>query len=196
MQSCVRCFDIIICQLLMVWKSQVWCQIREVRPVVSFGLYMASPVFIPPTWSISWSICQRGFPSADQQAGNKLCSNQTHMQIVFHNALIWSKWISNKPATSSEVAGLLDSFSWLCPSLDTLFVCFLHQWTSWVLASSAEVTLLLNLENHINTCVLCINCSPKATVNTLEVSVANLPSFKQNLMQACCSFGCNIFWVC
>jgi hypothetical protein len=65
--------------------------------------------------------------------------------------------------TDSAVADLLDSFGGLSPSLDTLFVCFLHQWTSWVLVSSAEVTLLLNLETHINTCVLCINCSPKAT---------------------------------
>jgi len=91
--------------------------------------------------------------------------------------------------SDSEVADLLDSFWGLFPSLDTLFVCFLHQWTSWVLASSAEVTLLFNLETHINTCVLCINCSPKATVNILKVSVAILPSFKQNLMQAYCFFN-------
>jgi hypothetical protein len=91
--------------------------------------------------------------------------------------------------TDSKVADLLHSFWGLCPSLGTLFVCFLHQWPSWVLVSSAEVTLLLNLENHINTCVVCINCSPKATINILKVSVANLPSFKQNLMQAYCSFN-------
>lgn len=48
-------------------------------------------------------------------------------------------------------------------------------------------------KNHINTCVVCINCSPKATINILKVSVANLPSFKQNFMQAYCSFNSIIF---
>jgi len=57
--------------------------------------------------------------------------------------------------TDSEAADLLDSSWGLCPSFDTLFVCFLHQWTSRVLASSAEDTLLFELGNpHKYLCCL------------------------------------------
>jgi hypothetical protein len=56
------------------------------------------------------------------------------------------------------------------------------------LTSSAEVTLLFNLENHSKTYVLPIICSQKPTLNTLEVSVSFYPSSKQKLIQMCYLF--------
>ena len=62
-------------------------------------------------------------------------------------------------------------------------------------ASSAEVTLLLNLENQSKTCVLPTVCSPEGTFNVLEVSVVRLQSLKRNLKQTCCSLQSVIFYV-
>jgi hypothetical protein len=54
-------------------------------------------------------------------------------------------------------------------------------------ASSAEVTPLLNLENHSKTCVHPIACSPKCIFNISKVSVAFSLSLKENLMHTHCS---------
>lgn len=71
-------------------------------------------------------------------------------------------------------------------SLDPLFFsvwlidgCLEH------MASSTEVTLLFNLENHLKTYVVPIVCSPKATLNTWEFSVSFSSDHK--LMQVHCS---------
>jgi len=60
-------------------------------------------------------------------------------------------------------------------------------------ASSTEVTLLMNLENHPETCILLLVCYPKATCNILEVYLAFFPSWKQYLIPTPCSFKSTIF---
>ena len=60
-------------------------------------------------------------------------------------------------------------------------------------ASSGEVTLFLNLENHSKTCGLPTVCYPEANCSVSEVSIVLLPSLKQNLKQAHCFLMSVIF---
>jgi hypothetical protein len=54
-------------------------------------------------------------------------------------------------------------------------------------SSSTGNQLALKCECHSKTAVWLKECSPKASRSTVRVSVANLPSFTQNLMQTRCS---------
>jgi hypothetical protein len=55
------------------------------------------------------------------------------------------------------------------------------------LSSSTDTRPALKRESHSETAVRLKECSPKASRRILRVSVADLPSFTQNLMQTYCS---------
>jgi hypothetical protein len=50
-----------------------------------------------------------------------------------------------------------------------------------------DTRLVLKRECHSKTAVQLKECSPKALKSISMISVADLPNFKQNLMQTCCS---------
>lgn len=111
----------------------------------------------------------------------------------FQNSLnsLMQNEISNTLETSYSVILLFlkrTSFTWFALSpvllVDTCSKCS---------ASSGEVTLFLNLENHSKTCALPTVCYPEANCSVSEVSIALLPSLQQNLKEAHCFLMSVIF---
>ena len=85
----------------------------------------------------------------------------------------WSSQHVNNFTDSESSVLMADSYP-----LSKLWSVLLVDGHPKCLASSAEVTLLLNLENHPETCILLIECYPKATCNIWEACIAFFPSWK------------------
>lgn len=107
-----------------------------------------------------------------QQAEHEFGGNHTYVQIFFQNSLSWPKLysqrVSNFMVSDSAVfeGKFLQSFT----LLSVLFVDGLLEPS----ASSAEVILGLNFENHSKNCVMTTAASPGATINMSRVSITTV----------------------
>ena len=115
----------------------------------------------------------------------ELGSSLMHAQIVFQNSLNCAK------CNSQNVTNFMNSnssvFTEKFPCLIHVFIRFPCQWTSraFGILKSDHTASDINIHVYImgyqsESHVLPITCSPKATFNTLKVSVAFFSSLEQN----------------
>ena len=104
-----------------------------------------------------------------QQAGHEFGGNHTYVQICFQNSLSWSKLYSQR--VSNFIISDTAVFEWKFLQSFTLLSVLFVDGLPEPLASSAEVTLGLNFENHSKNCVMTTAASPEATISMSKVSL-------------------------
>lgn len=120
------------------------------------------------------------------ETGHEFRGNPTRSDRLSKCSAVWNKLNSRHVSilTDSDSSILEDRF----PHSIHIFIYFARRQTFGAFGTSAQVTSILNFENHSNTCVLQTVGSSKATFNISQGSAAFLLSSTQSLMQTHCYF--------
>jgi hypothetical protein len=76
-----------------------------------------------------------------------------------------------------------------------IFICFAHQWTSWVFGIFSRCHTTFELGKPLNNLCSSHFLLSKPYMQHFEEFCSIIPQLKQNLMQTCCSFKSAIFLV-
>ena len=123
-----------------------------------------------------------------EQAGNKLHSNESHVQIHGQNPLTGTPThtCSFWDLINCVPMILVDFFSNFFSTFSLVWLVDGRSEWGW---SSTHISPLLNCTNHLKTCVRLSASSLKALWSISSASVAVFPGWKQNLKQIRCRYG-------
>lgn len=138
-------------------------------------------VFFKPLWHES--------PSALNSAGGAWISQQSNACSDCPNAFKWHKQNSQQVSNFMDIDYFVSELRFH-PMIHIL-ICSSHWWTPYVLPSSTEVKLLLNLENVCSSCCLFF----KGYFQHFKSFCSIFLLFTANIMM-CCSLKSAIFLVC